>query len=90
MADQQIPPEETTPREIELEERIKRDQFDAEAWEGLIELAESSKNVDKLRTVLNRVLEKFPFAHAVWIKLMELEESLGNNVRSFVGKVNSL
>ena len=69
-----------SPKEAQLEERVKRDPFDAEAWEELAQLAGEGKKIIRVRTVMERLLERFPFAFGEWVRYLELESSLGTEV----------
>ena len=70
----------TLPKEAELEERVNRDPFDSDAWEELARIASEGENIDKVRSVMERMLKQFPFAFSEWVRYLKLEQSLGTEV----------
>lgn len=69
-----------SPREAELEDRVKRDQFDSEAWEEMANSALQGKTPARVRSVMERLLERYPFAFFDWVRYLEFEDSLNDEV----------
>lgn len=69
--------------ELQLEERVKQDPFNTEAWESLADVVIAGKNIRRIRSVMDRTLNKFPLASSYWVRYALLEDELGSteNVR---------
>jgi hypothetical protein len=68
-------------REAELEERLRLNAFDSDAWEEIANLALQGKNPTRVRSVMTRLLERYPFASWEWVRYLEFEQSQKDDVR---------
>ena len=66
-----------SPRELELEDLVKQDPFNTEAWEELAGIVIQEKVPQKVRSVLERLLQLFPLSSSYWVRYAELEEEFG-------------